>query len=87
MTNLEIKNAILKGLGRRPTSFILRWSPTLKNIFNFELLEIMRCDTDGGIVTYKSAQSPVGDHLGHKIKSPGYYSLWEVFQIQLRIIQ
>lgn len=85
-TKSEIKNAVLKGLGMRPTRFLIRWCPTRKNPFELDLLEILRCETDGGIVTLKSAQSPVGDHLGHKIKSPGYFSIWEFLKVQLRIV-
>ena len=87
MKYLEIKNAILKGLGLRPTSFLLRWSPTWRGLFNFDLLEVRKCNVDGGIVTNESSQSPIGDHLGHRIGSPKYYSLLEVLKVQLRIIR
>lgn len=83
----EIKNAVLKGLGIRPTSFLLRWSPTWRDPFHFDLLEVSKCDTDGGIVTIKSAQSPLGIHAGHHVKNPKIYSLWDVFKVQVRIIQ
>lgn len=83
----EIVNAVLKGIGFRPTCFLLRWSPTLKNWFRFTLLEVMKCDADGGIVTLKSAQSPVGTHSGHKIKSPQCYSLFQFLLVQLRVIR
>lgn len=86
-TKAEILNAVLRGLGRRPTFFLLRWSPSWKNPLKFDLLEVAKCSVDGGIVTNKSAQSPRGDHLGHQIKSPKYYSLWELLMVQLRVIK
>jgi hypothetical protein len=86
-TKAEITNAVLKGLGLRPTSFLLRWNPYWKNPFNFDLLEVMKCDTDGEVVTLKSAQSPLGTHAGHKLKNPQVYSIVDVLSVQLRIIQ
>ena len=83
----ETKNAILKGLGIRPTSLLLRWSPTLRNPFRFDLLEVSKCDSDGEVVTLKGAQSPLGIHAGHHLKNPKVYSLWEFMKVQLRIIQ
>ena len=83
---IEIKTAILKGIGYLPTSFLLKWSPSLKNPFNFKLIEVMKCDADGGIVTLKSAQSSPA-HLGHRIKSPQCYSLLDFLKVQLRIIR
>lgn len=87
MTKEEIKNAIFKGLGIRPTFFLLKWTPIWKNPFKFSLLEIMKCSADGGIVTKKSAQSPRGEHSGHRIISPNYFGWWTFFKVQLRIIQ
>jgi hypothetical protein len=87
MTWIETINGILKGLGRRPTRYLLRWNPSLRKPFNFDLLEVMRCDSDGEIVTYKSAQSPLGTHASHRIKSPGRFSLLDFFCVQLRIIR
>lgn len=86
MTKVEIINGILKGTGRRPTRYLLRWKPSLKNLLTFDLLEIMRCGSDGEVVTYQSAQSPLGTHASHTIKSPGRFSLWELLMVQLRII-
>lgn len=83
----EIKNAILKGLGLRPTSFLLRWSPAWTNPFHFDLLEVSKCDSDGEIVTRNSAQSPLGLHAGHHIKNPKCYSLFEVLKVQMRLIR
>ena len=83
----EIVNAILKGTGIRPTSLLLRWSPTLKNPFRFDLLEVIKCDVDGGVVTLKSAQSPRGSHAGHRLSSPKCYSLFEFLLVQLRVIR
>lgn len=81
-------NAILRGLGLRPTFFLLRWNPTWKNPFCFDLLEIMKCSADGGIVTLKSARSPRGaDHLGHRILSPNYWGFLTFLKVQLRVIQ
>lgn len=80
--------AFMKGVGVWPTSFLLRWSPTWKNPFRFDLLEVMRCETDGGIVTLKSSQSSrAALHLGHRIKNPQRYSLFELLKVQLRIIR
>jgi hypothetical protein len=88
MTYLELKNAVLKGLGHYPTSFLLRWSPTLKNPFRFDLLEVMRCETDGGMWTRKLAQSPrAALHAGHYMKTPRTYSLWEFLKVQMRVIR
>lgn len=87
MTKVEFINCILKGLGRRPTQFLLRWSPNFKNPFEFDLLEVMRCDSDGEVVTYKSAQSSLGTHASHRIKSPGRFSLLDFIKVQLRIIR
>lgn len=79
--------AILKGLGRYPTSYLLRWSPTIKDILRFDLLEVMRCETDGGVVTLNMPQSLRSLHGGHKIKSPNRFSLWELFLVQIRGIR
>lgn len=79
--------AILKGLGRYPTRYLLRWSPTLKNLLRFDLLEVMRCEADGGVVTLKASQSLLSLHGGHKIKSPCVFSIWELFLVQIRGIR
>lgn len=79
--------AILKGLGIYPTNYLLRWSPTLKNPVRFDLLEVMRCETDGGVVTYNMSQPLRGLHAGHKIKSPQKYSFWEFLLVQIRGIR
>lgn len=85
---LELKTAVLKGFGLWPTCYILRWSPTWKEPFRFDLLEVMKCEADGGVVTLKSAQSRrAAPHLGHRILSPKCYSFWEVLKVQLRVIQ
>lgn len=76
-------NAVLKGVGRKPTRYLLRWTPP----FRFDLLEVMKCEADGGIVTLKSAQSPLGTHAGHKILTPRVYSWWEFLKVQLRLIR
>jgi hypothetical protein len=85
----EVRTAIMRGLGFWPTSFLLRWSPTLMKPFRFDLLEVMRCETDGGVVTMRSAQHPrtAPLHAGHYIKNPRVYSLWEWLKVQLRIIR
>lgn len=87
MTKVEMINGVLKGLGRRPTRYLFRWSPTLKALLNFDLLEVMRCGSDGEIVTYKSAQSSLGTHASHTVKSPGRFSLLEFLMVQMRIIR
>lgn len=86
-TRSEIKNAILKGIGKRPTSQLLRWSPTFENPFNFDLVEVSRCQADGGVVTSTMPQHLRPLHGGHRINSPSYFSLWELFQVQLRVIR
>lgn len=84
----ELKTAVMKGLGFWPTSFLLRWSPTFENPFRFDLLEVMRCESDGGVVTLKSAQSPrAALHAGHHIGNPKCYSLWDWMKVQLRVIR
>lgn len=87
MKKAEVVNAILKGLGRKPTGYLLRWSPTLKEPFRFDLLEVWKCNVDGGVVTRKSAQSPLPSHLGHEIGAPKVYSLWELMKVQMRVIR
>jgi len=87
-TKAEIVNAVLKGLGIRPTSFLLRWNPSFRHPFNFDLVEVSKCDADGGIVTRHLAQSPRAvSHLGHRLKSPQYYSLLDFLLVQLRVIR
>lgn len=83
----EIIHGLMKGLGMKPTRFLLRWSPTFKNPVHFDLLEVMRCDSDGEVMTYKKASSPLGDHASHRVKSPGRFSFWDVFLVQIRVIQ
>lgn len=80
--------ALMKGTGIWPTNYLFRWCPTWKNPFQFDLLEVMKCETDGGTVTLKSAQSSLAVlHLGHRIKSPQKYGLFEFLKVQLRIIR
>lgn len=83
----ELKTGILKGIGCRPTRFLLRWSPIIRNPFRFDLLEVMKCESDGGVVTLKSAQSPLGLHAGHRILSPRCYGLFDFMKVQMRIIR
>lgn len=79
---------IKRAIGLAPTSFLLRWSPSLKNPVHFDLLELFKCATDGGIVTRRMAQSSRAvEHLGHQLKSPNYFSWWTLFKVQLRIIR
>lgn len=80
-------NAILKGVGRRPTSYLLRWKPSLKNPFHFDLVEVAKCNMDGGVVTPESNSRRLSLHAGHKIGNPKTYNLWEFLQVQLRIIE
>jgi hypothetical protein len=86
-TRSEIVNAILKGLGRRPTSNLLRWSPTWKNPLRFDLIEVSRCRADGGVVPQEMAQHLRPLHAGHHIVSPSHFSFWEFFQVQVRLIR
>lgn len=83
----EIINAVLKGLGRRPTSFLLRWSPTWKNPLTFDLVEASRCRSDGGVVTQTMPQRLRPLHAGHYIMNPSCFSLWELFLVQVRVIR
>lgn len=87
MSWAELKNAFLKGIGKRPTRYVFRYSPTWKNPFQFDLLEIMRCDADGDVITYKKASHPLGIHAGHRVKSPGKFSFFELLLVQLRAIE
>lgn len=87
MTRSEIINGILKGLGRRPTSYLLRWNPSFKNPFYFDLVEVSKCETDGGVVTPTMPQHLRPLHAGHRMKNPKMYSLWELLQVQLRVIR
>lgn len=86
-TKAEIVNAVLKGLGRRPTKYLFRWEPTWKHPFKFGLLEVLKCGTDGGVVTPTMPQHLRPLHGGHKIKDPSMFSLWELFQVQTRLIR
>lgn len=86
-TKAEIVNAVLKGIGRRPTSHLIRWDPTFKNPFHFGLVEVSKCETDGGVVTPTMPQHLRPLHAGHHIKNPKMYSFWEFFQVQLRLIR
>lgn len=86
-TRSEWINAILKGIGKRPTSFLLRWSPILRNPFHFDLLEVFRCQTDGGVVTPSTPQHLRPLHGGHRMINPQKYSLWEFLKVQLRLIR
>lgn len=87
MNKAELLNAILKGTGRRPTSFLLRWNPTFKNPFKFDLVEVSKCETDGGVVTPTMSQRRREVHAGHRMKSPKHYSLFDFLKVQLRVIQ
>lgn len=86
-TTFEIKNAILKGMGIRPTSFLFRWEPTLKNPFNLGLLEVFKCNMDGGVVTPFTPSPLLSLHPGHRMGNPKTYSLWEFLKVQFRIIR
>ncbi len=86
-TKTEIVNAILKGLGRRPTRYLFRWEPTWKNPFKFGLIEVSKCGADGGVVTTTMPQLLRSQHAGHKILSPKFYSLWEILMVQMRVIR
>lgn len=86
-TKAEIVNVILKGLGRRPTKYLFRWTPTLKNPFHFDLLEVSKCEIDGGVVTPTMPQRLRPLHAGHRIGDPKVYSLWEFAKVQLRFIR
>jgi len=78
---------IRKAFGTLPTTHLIRWSPTFRNPFHYDLLEVDRCETDGMVVTRQVYRSPVGLHAGHKMKSPKRYSLWELLLVQLRVIR
>lgn len=86
-TKAEVRNAVLKGLGIYPTSFLFRWCPTWKNPFDLGLLEVSRCSVDGGVVTQNMPNHLRPLHAGHRIKNPNCFSLWELIKVQLRIIR
>lgn len=86
-TREEVVNAILKGIGFRPTFYLLRWAPSWRKPWNFDLVEVSRCGVDGGIVTPNMPQRLRPAHAGHRIYSPQYFSLWELIQVQLRLIR
>ncbi len=83
----ETWTAILKGFGFLPTSYLLRWSPSFKNPFRFDLVEVLRCETDGMALGVNAPESSRRLHAGHKFKQPKKYSLWEVFLVQVREIK
>lgn len=87
VTTAEVMNAVLKGIGLKPTRFLFRWEPTLKNPFKLGLLEVFRCDTDGGVGTPTMPQHHRAVHGGHRFKDPHHYSLWELLKVQLRLIR
>jgi hypothetical protein len=87
MTKEDLVNAFLKGVGRRPTSFLFRWNPSFKEPFKFDLLEVSKCETDGGVVTPTMSQHRRSLHAGHKIISPKHYGLFDLLKVQLRVIQ
>lgn len=86
-TRSEVINAILRGVGRRPTSYLLRWSPSWRNLLRFDLLEVAKCETDGGVVTPTMPQHLRPLHAGHQIKNPKYYGFWDLMKVQLRLIR
>lgn len=83
----ELWTAILKGTGFLPTKYLWAWTPSFKNPFNFELVEVQRCETDGTAFGTKMPQSSRRLHGGHKFKQPKKYSLWELFLVQIREIK
>lgn len=85
-TRSEITNAILKGIGKRPTSQLLRWSPTWKEPFRFDLVEVSRCRADGGVVTSTMPQHLRPMHGGHYTISPCYFSWLEFLRVQMRLL-
>lgn len=87
MTKGELINGILKGLGRRPTSQLLRWNPTFRKPHRFDLLEVSKCEADGDVVTPTMPQHRRSVHAGHEVKSPKYYSVLDFLKVQLRIIK
>ncbi len=80
-------NAILKGFGRRPTKYLFRWEPTLKNPFQIGLLQVFRCATDGGVGTSTMPQSHRAMHAGHRFVDPHHFSMWEWVKVQMRLIR
>lgn len=80
--------AILKGFGFYPTHYALRYSPTLKNPFRFDLVQLQRCRTDGALLNYENTSlALLSLHPGHFLVDPVTFSLWEFFLIQVRIIR
>lgn len=73
----EYFNAYLKVVGLFvPTKYV--WRP-----FG-ELLEIDRCDADGGLVT--NSQVSLSRHAGHRMHQPTVISLFEMIKIWTRVI-
>lgn len=83
----EMWNAVMKGLGCRPTRYLLRWTPTFKHPFQFDLQEVFRCRVDGEVLTPTTPESFRQLHGGHHFDDPHRYSLWELLKVQLRIIR
>lgn len=73
----EYVSAYIKAAGIFfPTKYV--WRP-----FG-ELLELDRCDVDGGLVT--NSQRSLSHHLGHRMHQPVKIKLWEMLLIWTRII-
>lgn len=77
--------ALMKGTGRWPTGYLFQWSPTFKNPLRFTLLEVSKCNVDGGVVTPTMSQRFRSLHSGHRIGSPKMFTWLEFFKVQLRV--
>lgn len=84
----QIKRALFKGIGVYPTHYAIRWSPSFKNPFNLDLIELQRCQTDGVLLSCKNnSEALLSLHAGHQLKDPVTFSLWEFFLVQIRWIK
>jgi len=83
----QILTAILKGTGRYPTRYLLRWSPTFKNPLRFDLVEVSKCEADGCAVGDNASQRTLALHAGHRRKQPSCYSVIDLLKVQLRLIR
>lgn len=82
---MQLVTGFMKGTGRWPTSLMLQWAPTFKNPLRFILLDVSKCNVDGGVVTKVMSQRLRSLHSGHRIGSPKMFTWWEFIKVQLRV--
>lgn len=79
--------AILKGTGFYPTRYLLRWCPSIRKPFEFDLVEVSKCNADGCAVGANASRHTLALHAGHRRTDPAVYSLMDFIKVQLRIIK